>query len=197
MSSLPVPSEQRAAITPGQQTRIAAFLVSAHGALARRLALALPLHLGAGWQTELHAELFREAEIVSLLLRATDWQPDLLLALLVMNWELAWMPRPAAGCEDPTIALLVDLAAFGHALHGAIRPATICPDGNASDPFVMALRRIEFEGGRLMQGQIMVLKDARFAGYRAAVIAAVEQRHLQVRELWRTLLESIGLREQT
>jgi len=48
-----------------QQTRLAAVLISAHGALARQLAFALPQQMKAGWQTELNAQLYRESEIVS------------------------------------------------------------------------------------------------------------------------------------
>ena len=64
-------------VPASQQTRVSAFLISAHAALTRQLAVAVPLRLHAGWQTELHAQLYREAEIVSLLLRATSWVPDL------------------------------------------------------------------------------------------------------------------------
>ena len=73
----PLDSEGR--VPPRQQTRVASFLISAHGALARQFAFATPLQLKAGWQTELNAQLHRETEIVSLLLRATSWVPDFTL----------------------------------------------------------------------------------------------------------------------
>jgi hypothetical protein len=44
-------------IPPRQQTRVASFLVSAHGALARQLAFVLPTD-ESGWQTELNAQFF-------------------------------------------------------------------------------------------------------------------------------------------
>ena len=59
-------------VPPRQQTRVAAFLVSAHGALARPFAFALPLKLDSAWQTALNAQFYRETEIVSLLLRANS-----------------------------------------------------------------------------------------------------------------------------
>jgi hypothetical protein len=57
----------------------------------------------------------------------------------------------------------------------------------------MALRRIEFESGRLMQAQVMFLKGQDLLPFRDAVSAAVEQRHEQVRELWDTMLKSVGV----
>lgn len=78
----------------------------------------------------------------------------------------------------------MDLAAFGHALHGAIRRATICPD-DATDPFVLALRR-EVEGRHLIKAQILVLKNARFVESLA-----------QLGQLQHQLLDRIGLPEAT
>jgi hypothetical protein len=88
--------------------------------------------------------------------------------------------------------LLIDLAAFGHALHSVIRPAALLPEGvAAADPFVLAMRRIEFESGRLLQAQIVFLKGPQLAAVRDVVAAAVERRHAQVRELWSAMLEDI------
>jgi hypothetical protein len=189
----PLDSEGR--VPARQQTRVAAFLISAHAALARQLAVSVPLQLQAGWQTELHAQLYREAEIVSLLLRATAWAPDPTVALLMMSWEAAWLLKPTTGIADWKEGLKIDMAALGHALHAAIRPAALLPPEAAPlDPFVVALRRIEFESGRLMQAQILFLKDPGLLPIRNDVNAAVERRHTQVRELWWAMLESIGVR---
>jgi hypothetical protein len=188
------PLDAAGRVAPRQQTRLAAFLISAHGALARQLAAALPLHLRFGWETELHAQFYRETEIVSLLLHATSWTLDPELPLLSLSWEAAWLPKPAVDVADLTQGLLIDTAAFGHALHAAIRPAALLPlEAAPQDPFVVALRRIEFESGRLMQAQILFLKDPKLLPVRAAVTAAVERRHAQVRELWVAMLESIGV----
>jgi hypothetical protein len=180
---------------PLQQTRIASFLISAHGALARQLAVALPGQLKAGWQTELNAQLHRETEIVSLLMRATAWVPDFTLAYHALTWEAAWLPKPVIGVADQKLAMTIDIAALGHAVHGAIRPAALLPvEVSAEDPFVMALRRIEFESSRLIQAQIHFLKSDDLKPVRDAVSAAVETRHRQVRKLWAELLEGIGIR---
>ena len=181
-------------VPPRQQTRVAAFLVSAHGALARQLAFALPRQMQAGWQTELHAQFYRESEIVSLLLRATSWTVDPELLMLAASWELGWLPKPISGPNDRLLASTIDIAALGHAVHGAIRPAALLPDrALAQDPFVIALRRIEFESSRMIQAQILFLKGQELLPYRDLVNAAVEQRHRQVRGLWDAMLRGIGL----
>jgi len=194
MSQFLGPLDQAGRVPPRQQTRVAAFLVSAHGALARRLAFALPGQMKAGWQTELNAQFYRESETVSLLLRATSWTPDLELLLLAPSWEAAWLPMPMLNVSDRTTAFTIDTAALGHAVHAAIRPAALLPDqASPEDPFAMALRRIEFESGRLMQAQILFLKGEDLVPFRDAVNAAVEQRHQQIRDLWDTMLKGIGV----
>jgi hypothetical protein len=194
MSRFLGPLDSTGRVPPLQQTRIAAFLISAHGALARQLAMALPGQLSAGWQTELNAQFHREMEIVSLLMRATSWVPDFTLPYHALTWEAAWLPKPVAGVTDQRQAMTIDIAALGHAVHGAIRPAALLPvEAQAQDPFVMALRRIEFESSRLIQAQIYFLKSDDLKPVRDAVSAAVESRHRQVGKLWAELLQSIGV----
>ena len=133
-------------------------------------------------------------EILSLLGRATSWVPDPSLGFQIWQWELAWLPRPVTGAEDRTQGALIDLAAFGHALHTVIRPAALLPEGFPDgDPFALAMRRIEFESGRLMQAQILFLKGPQLAAVRDVVASAVESRHAQVRELWQNLLLSMEI----
>jgi hypothetical protein len=180
-----------------QQTRVAAFLISAHGALGRRFALALPLRLESAWQTELNAQFYNESEIVSLLLRATSWVPDFPLGYMAASWETAWFPASVEGVPDHSLALAVDLATLAHAVHAGIRPAALLPlEANANDPFVMALRRVEFESGRLLQAQIMFLKGESLVPFRDAVSAALERRHAAVRKLWREMLLGVGISDR-
>jgi hypothetical protein len=189
------PLDSAGRVPPLQQTRVASFLISAHGALARQLAMALPGQFKAGWQTELNAQLYRETEIVSLLTRATAWTPDFALPYQALMWEAAWLPKPVSGVPDQKLAMTIDVAALGHAVHGAVRPAALLPvEASADDPFVMALRRIEFESSRVIQAQIHFLKSDELKPVRDAVSAAVEGRHRQVRKLWAELLEGIGVR---
>ncbi|CCE10339.1 hypothetical protein BRAS3843_470035 [Bradyrhizobium sp. STM 3843] len=181
-------------LPPKQQTRIGAFLISAHGALMRQLTLALGMPSERSWLAELNAQLFRETEIVSLMLQATRWVPDLELLALCPSWEAAWLITPVPNIPDQTQGWIIDLAALGHAIHGAVRPAAVLPDGTPrDDAFAEALRRTEFESGRLIQAQILFLKSPEFVSMRDAVGAAVDRRHAQVRRLWREVLASIGV----
>ncbi|QIO33992.1 hypothetical protein [Bradyrhizobium sp. 1(2017)] len=194
MSGMLGPLDSEGRVPPRQQTRVAAFLISAHGALARQLAFTLPVRLDAAWQTELNAQFYRETEIVALLMRATSWVPDLALGHMVAAWEAAWWPAPIEGIADPRLVQAVHLATLAHAVHAGIRPAALLPvEANAQDPFVTALRRIEFESSRLLQAQILFLKGSDLAPHRAAVSAALEQRHAGVRKLWCELQGSIGI----
>jgi len=188
----PLDSEGR--VPPRQQTRAVAFLISAHGALARQFAFALPVKFDSAWQTELNAQIYREAEIISLLLRATSWVPDLSLAYMAASWETAWFPAPIEGIPDRTLAAAAGLATLAHAVHAGIRPAALLPvEANANDPFVTALRRIEFESGRLLQAQILFLKGPELVPFRNAVSAALERRHTEIAKRWAEALEGVGI----
>jgi len=194
MSAFLGPLDATGRVPPRQQTRVAAFLVSCHGAMARQLAIALALQTKTAWHTELNSQLYRESEIVSLLLRATSWAPDPELLFLLPSWEAAWLPRPTEGVADPAQAFVIDVAALGHALHAVIRPAALLPaSGPSLDPFALALQKIEFESGRMIQAQITLLKSADLLPLRGAVSAAVESRHNQVRKLWDDMLSSMGV----
>jgi len=186
------PLDKDGRIPANQQTRISFFLLSAHGAQARLLAAALPGRLRDGVQVELHDQYSREMQILSLLARATSWVPDPMLPFLAWQWEAAWLPRPAAGSADRHQALLIDLAAFGHALHAGLRPAALLPEAAAhTDPFVQAMRHIELESGQLIQMQIAFLKGLQLSSLRDVVAIAVERRHRQIRELWTSMLHGI------
>jgi hypothetical protein len=194
MSEFFGPLDPEGRVPPRQQTRVAAFLISAHGALARQFAFALPMRLESAWQTELNAQFYRETEITSLLLRATSWVPDLALAYMAASWETAWFPTPIEGIATQSLALAAGLAALAHAVHASIRPAALLPvEANATDPFVVALRRIEFESGRLLQAQILFLKGPELVPFRDAVSAAVAKRHAEIRKLWTEALEGVGM----
>jgi hypothetical protein len=194
MSEFFGPLDSEGGVPPRQQTRVAAFLISAHGALARQFAFALPMKLKSAWQTELNAQFYRESEIVSLLLRAATWVPDLALAYLAATWEGAWLLQPIKAIPDQSLALVVDLATRAHAVHASIRPAALLPvEANPHDPFVMALRRIEFENSRLLQAQILLLKGPELVPFRDAVSSALERRHAEIRRLWTEALEGVGI----
>jgi hypothetical protein len=194
MSGLLGPLDTEGRVPHGQQTRVAAFLISAHGALARQFALALPAKFEAGWQTELKAQFYRESEIVSLLMRASTWVPDLALGYMAVSWEAAWLSTPNEGIADRSLWQAVHLATLAHAVHAGIRPAALLPlEANPNDPFVMALRRIEFESGRLLQAQILFLKGPDQLPFRDTVSRVLESRHTELRKLWHDTLASLGI----
>jgi hypothetical protein len=194
MNALLGPADEAGRIPALQQTRVAAFLLSAHGAQARRLAATMPMHLHQPWHIELHAQYCREMEFLSLLAHSTVWTFDPQLPFLTWQWEAAWLPRPMPGAADHFHGLLVDMAALGHAIHAGIRPAVLLPENvAATDPFVLAMRRIEFESGRLIQAQILFLKGPQLAAARNEVAAAVEYRHEQVRALWQSMLKGLNV----
>jgi len=75
-----------------------------------------------------------------------------------------------------------------------IRPAALLPDSAPlSDPFALALRKIELENNRLIPAQILFLKSANLLPFRSTVNATVESRHAQVRSLWDEMLSGIGV----
>jgi hypothetical protein len=190
------PLDDNGRIPAHQQTRVSAFLLSVHGALARQLAMSLPITLQNSAQVEMHAQFCRQIEFLSMLARATSWVPDPVLPMLLWQWETAWWPQPARYMADWKQARMIDLAAFNHALHAVIRPAALLPEAaDAMDPFVQAMRHIEFESGRLMQAQIIFLKSPQFHHVRDEVAAAVERRHEQMRELLSSML--LGLEVET
>lgn len=194
MNELYGPLDSEGRVPPHQQTRVATFLISAHGALARQSAFTLPAKLESAWQTELNAQLFRETEIVSLLMRATSWAPDPGLGYMVAAWESAWFPAPVYEISDWPLAVTAGVATLAHAVHASIRPAALLPvEANPEDPFAMALRRIELESGRLLQAQILSLKGPNLVPFRAAVDSALERRHREVRKLWHDMLRSVGI----
>jgi hypothetical protein len=52
---------------------------------------------------------------------------------------------------------------------------------------------IEFESGRLLQAQILLLKGPEFVPFRDAVSSALERRHAEIRRLWTEALEGVGI----
>jgi hypothetical protein len=90
--------------------------------------------------------------------------------------------------------LSAGLATLAHAVHASIRPASLLPvEVNANDPFVTALRRIEFESSRLVQAQSLFLKGPELVPFRDAVSSALEKRHAEIGKLWAETLEGVGI----
>jgi hypothetical protein len=194
MSNFFGPLESTGRVPTRQQTRVAAFLMSCHGAIARQLAIVLASQMNTIWHIELNTQFYREAETVSLLLRATSWVPDPELLFLLPAWEAAWVARSPPAIADRIQGLIIDIASLGHAVHSMIRPAALLPQGvPPQDPFALALRKIEFESSRAIQAQIVFLKSTDLLPLRREITAAVESRHHQLDKLWHEVLSGIGI----
>jgi hypothetical protein len=167
---------------------IAGFLISLHGAVARRFAMAMTPVMANPGDIALHVEVAKEYEIVGLLTHMLGWRLFGLDPFLVAKWELAWLPAGGLGASQKSIFL--DTAALGHAAHAAIRPTTALPEKIvATDPFAMALRQIEFSSGLMLQTQVAILKAEGLRTGKDAVEEIVSRRHAQVKELWTDVLK--------
>ena len=111
-----------------------------------------------------HGQYFRELEFASLLARVTQWAPSPIVyaeaATITMPLWLEWsrVCFEALPVANPRAAY--GAIALGHALLARVRLAPVIDEeADALDPFVVAIRRIEQEGGRMIQAQIRILKD--------------------------------------
>jgi hypothetical protein len=181
-------------LTPEMETRIALFVGASKAVNLPFLSLAgMGPATTVAWQA-INAQLFREAEALTLLMRVTRWAPDpmvyvlssqLTVPLYAESIRVGWSGGTAQG-EGIGLSAL----AFGHALLATVRLAPIIPPEEVpANPFAVALMRIEQENGRLLQTQIRLLKDG-FAGVslsdregviaeKAALVEAVFSRFLE------------------
>ncbi len=179
-------------VPASQQTRVAMFLVSAFGAYARRLSALVPGPLRDAPAVALHAEYFGVLEAVSLITRSTSWTFDAWAPMQLARWELAWLPQPVLPPGTVADDALIDLAAFGHALLGGLRPATLLPaNANPADPFVLALRTLDVESGRLIQSPAAILRHPTFGPRQDAVQQRLDSRYTQVRGLWAEVVAAV------
>ena len=134
-------------------------LLRKHGIQMRQLTAPV-----SGVEQFVISQAARELEAVTLLTRTTQWSPNPTLAMeanriaapLTSAWSRILLPGPLL---DPT-AVYRGLS-LGHAQLARIRLLPVLPDeANAPpQPFVVALRRIEQENGRMLQTQIRLLKN--------------------------------------
>lgn len=148
---------------PDIQTKITLLLCGAkNGNLA--------FHSGVLWMANLNvvqqyafSQYSRELEAVTLLTRTVRWSTDpalmmrgtQILAPLAMAWGQIMLPPGPLLNPDAAFRGV----SLGHAQFSRIRLAGVVPDdADPLDPFVVALRRIEQENGRMLQTQIRLLK---------------------------------------
>lgn len=150
--------------TPEIQSRISLVLCAAkNGNLAFHNAVQWLPNLGVVQQFVI-SQVARELEAVTLLTRTTRWACHPALALgawrIVAPLALAWtrVMMPPGPLFDPQA--IYHGISLGHAQLARIRLAAVIPDdADPLDPYVVALRRIEQENGRMLQTQIRLLKS--------------------------------------
>ena len=146
------------------QTRIALFLGTVKSLNAALLAAAELLPANSAAYPFMHGQYFRESEFATLLFRVTRWSQNPMLywqatALVTPLWNEWWRVQGPIGTVLDQRAAYRGLA-FGHALFARVRLAPVVPaEIDELDPFVVALRRIEQENGRMIQAQIRLLKE--------------------------------------
>jgi hypothetical protein len=150
--------------TPEIQSKISLVLCAAkNGNLAFHNAMQWLPNLGVVQQFVI-SQAARELEAVTLLGRTTEWASNPALALeanriaapLVVAWTQIMMP-PGPMFDPQAIYRGISL---GHAQLARIRLAAVIPDeADPLAPYVVALRRIEQENGRMLQTQIRLLKN--------------------------------------
>ncbi len=147
------------------QTKIALFVGAAKSVNAAILAAAeLQPQITVAYPF-IHGQYFRELEFASLLARVTRWSANPAVyadsaPLVAPLWREWWRIHVPVGPAFDAGAAYAALA-LGHALLARVRLAPVIAEGaDELDPFVVALRRIEQENGRMIQAQIRLLKDA-------------------------------------
>lgn len=157
---------ERSGLDADAQTKIALFVGAAKMVNATMLApYVLQPAAGAAYPF-IHEQYCRELEFASLLARVTRWSRNPLVyaqgaSLVATLWTESWRILLAgAPLLEPRAAYAT--LALGHALLARVRLAPVLgKDVDELDPFVVAMRRIEQDGGRMIQTQIRLLKDER------------------------------------
>ena len=146
------------------QTRIALFVGTVKSLNAALLAAAEFLPTTGTAYPFMHGQYFRESEFATLLWRVTRWSANPLIywqsaGLAAPLWNEWWRIQGPIGTLLNAHAAYRGLA-FGHALFARLRLAPVMPAAvDELDPFVVGLRRIEQENGRMIQAQIRLLKE--------------------------------------
>jgi hypothetical protein len=110
------------------------------------------------------SQAFRECEEVTLLMRTTQWTPNIVLLLQAQRIVFPLLAAWGEALRFPGV--LLDHSAFyrgislGHAQLARIRLTPILPDKlDPFTPYALVLQRIEQENSRMLQTQIRLLKN--------------------------------------
>lgn len=190
------PLDAEGRVAAGKQTRLASFLIAAHQANAQLLQGVELVPFETAWHGVFHSQLWRELELVQLLLRVTRWAPDLALAGEAAAWQSFWWRQQlevgAAALREGAERASVAAIALGHALHSVVRLTPLLAQGAApQDPFNAALIGADLEAGRMIQAQIRFLKELPFGLERAEIERLVAEKRDAVSELWQGFVATL------
>ena len=182
---------------PDTQTRIALFVGATKSLHATLLSTAGFLPATSAAYPFMHGQYFRETEFASLFARVTRWSANPLIywqaaALTAPLWSEWWRIQGPLGTLLDQRAAYRGLA-FGHALLARVRLAPVMPAAaDELDPFVVAMRRVEQDNGRMIQAQIRLLKEAPAAMTLAEREQIVEAAQIVVDQAFERFLESLA-----
>jgi len=148
---------------PEIQTRIALFLGATKNINLALLAASELMPATSAVYAFTHGQLSRELEFSTLLARVTRWSMDPTIYMQAATvvaplWKEWYGIKGPVGAFDSRSGYRG--LAFGHALLARVRLTPVIPaTADDLDPFVVAIRRIEQENGRMIQAQIRLLKD--------------------------------------
>jgi hypothetical protein len=190
------PLDAEGRVAPAKQTRLASFLITAHQANAQLLQGVELIPFETAWHGVFHSQLWREIELVQLLLRVTRWVPDLALAAEAATWQSFWWRQQieigATAMRDGAERSAVAATALGHALHSIVRLTPLLPQGAAQDdPFNAALVGADLEAGRMIQAQIRFLKELPFGLDRTEIERLVAEKRDAVSDLWQGFVATL------
>ncbi len=184
--------------TSEQETRICLFLQNIHSANAAILAKIEFQQLA--WQPYLylHEQLYKNAEFITLLGKATKWTMNPLVymeatQLNLMFWQKARFSQHILGFFQVN-QQFYEYLALSHALWSVIRFVPLFPPSLDlhQNPFLSTLNQIEEENGRQIQVQIRLLKDMPVSLSVSQKEELLEKERIVVSEVFYSLLTQVA-----
>ncbi len=186
---------RKTGMTPSAQSKISLMIMTAKNVNALFLGAVEFMPFVGTEQQLLHAQYFQEMESILLLSKVTRWTTDPRIymesmPILAPIWN-EWRSR----CGLSGISALDPKGfyqglALGHALLSRIRVVPVIPpDIDATDPYAVALRRIEQDNGRMIQSQIVLLRSTAAAMPEDERDTLIEEKQDLVNEVFSNFLQ--------
>ena len=182
-------------ITPSAQARLASFLMAAHSAHALALQPVEMQTFDSAWQNLFHEQYWSSLEATQLLLHTARWMPSPALMTDQLRTSAFWTQRQGEIMQAAMGGAMAAAAAtciMGHAIHTVPRLGPLLPpEADQSDPFAMALIKLDLKAGQLVQTPIRFLKDGPHGLPAAKVAADLERMRGRLTELWQSFTDSL------